>query len=117
MYLDCEEYTIAPPMGTIKFLSVLEIMISNFPNLFARLIELIIFEHYNPYALFNKWYRSYFLQISLIFSMLSGTRGAKQLPVEIIHKIFSMPIYFIFSSISEILLWISSPRLLIYQKF
>ena len=48
----------APPIGTIKFLSVLEIITSNLPNLFAWLIELIIFEHYNPYALFNKWNKS-----------------------------------------------------------
>jgi len=46
---------ILPPTGTMKFLSVLEIMQSILPNFYARVISDEILEHYNPYAELIIW--------------------------------------------------------------
>lgn len=81
-----------PPTGTMKFLSVDCTTQSNLIFI-DYLIELAIFEHWIPYALFNKWKILYFLQILETSSRESNTRGAKQLEVVNTATIFSAPNY------------------------
>lgn len=56
------------------------------------------------------WNKLVDLAISAIFSTLSGTLGAKQLVVDSIHKILSMPSLSIYSFMPSIFVYISSPK-------
>ena len=75
-----------PPTGTMKFLSVLEMITSTVPTWSALIISLETLEHWSPYAELITWFIPYYLQSVAISTIESYTLGAKHEVVESTHN-------------------------------
>mmetsp|Transcript_20188 Transcript_20188/g.57904 ORF Transcript_20188/g.57904 Transcript_20188/m.57904 type:complete len:202 (-) Transcript_20188:481-1086(-) len=93
--------TIAPPTGTKRFLSVEQTIASTLPTAQARLINLHVLAHCNPYALFMTCETPSRSHNRAMSSTESGTRGAKQDVVDTTAKILPLCFDMAFSSASK----------------